>query len=94
MNSKFYNPVPFFNMLSCNDLFDRKFFRSKNFEGWFQQRQEEVNCKLSALHLEALCEANIAEWAKDKQEVEVVDLLLKLREKMVRTTSLDLTVHL
>ncbi|XP_041458925.1 protein DENND6A-like [Lytechinus variegatus] len=60
----------------------KKFFRSKNFEGWFHQRQEEVNCKLSALHLETLCEADIADWAKDKQEVEVVDLLLKLREKM------------
>ncbi|XP_072027422.1 protein DENND6A-like isoform X2 [Amphiura filiformis] len=61
----------------------RRFFRSANFEGWFRQRQQEVNHKLTALHLEALCNADLLEWSQDKQEVEVVDLVLKLREKMV-----------
>mgnify|MGYP003691296967 CR=1 FL=1 len=35
----------------------RKFFRSPNFEGWYQQRQIEVNQKLQVLHMEALCNA-------------------------------------
>ncbi|XP_071495460.1 protein DENND6B-like [Diadema antillarum] len=70
----------------------KKFFRSSNFEGWFQQRQHEVNLKLSALHLEALCQADIVDWVKDKQEVEVVDLLLKLREKMASVRDNTITV--
>lgn len=35
----------------------RRFFRSPNFEGWYQHRQSEVNQKLQVLHLEALCNA-------------------------------------
>ena len=42
-----------------------------------------MNHKLSVLHLEALCNADLLQWTSDKQEVQVVDLVLKLREKMV-----------
>ncbi|XP_062610729.1 protein DENND6A-like, partial [Saccostrea cucullata] len=35
----------------------RRFFRSPNFEGWYQHRQTEVNQKLQVLHMEALCSA-------------------------------------
>ncbi|XP_061493918.1 protein DENND6B [Rhineura floridana] len=63
----------------------RRFFRSPNFDGWYRQRQRDMMHKLEALHLEAICEANIWAWMKDKSEVEVVDLVLKLREKLVRT---------
>ncbi|XP_074645615.1 protein DENND6B-like isoform X2 [Tubulanus polymorphus] len=60
----------------------RKFFKSVNFAGWYNQRQLEVNQKLQALHVEALCDADLMEWIKGKQEVEVVDLVLRLREKL------------
>lgn len=35
----------------------RRFFRSAHFEGWLRYRQQEVNQKLQALHVEALCQA-------------------------------------
>uniref|UniRef100_A0A8C8APF9 DENN domain containing 6B n=1 Tax=Otus sunia TaxID=257818 RepID=A0A8C8APF9_9STRI len=54
----------------------RRFFKSPNFDGWYRQRHKEMTQKLEALHLEAICEA-------DKSEVEIVDLVLKLREKLV-----------
>ncbi|XP_064512912.1 protein DENND6B isoform X1 [Pseudopipra pipra] len=62
----------------------RRFFKSPNFDGWFRQRHREMTHKLEALHLEAICEADIVAWMKDKSEVEIVDLVLKLREKLVR----------
>nr|XP_028603077.1 protein DENND6B isoform X3 [Podarcis muralis] len=62
----------------------RRFFRSPNFDGWYRQRHREMMHKLEALHLEAISEANIRSWVKDKSEVEVVDLVLKLQEKLVR----------
>ena len=35
----------------------RRFFHSANFSGWMRCRQLEVNQKLQALHVEALCRA-------------------------------------
>uniref|UniRef100_A0A2K5YDT3 DENN domain containing 6B n=1 Tax=Mandrillus leucophaeus TaxID=9568 RepID=A0A2K5YDT3_MANLE len=69
-----------------------RFFKSPHFDGWYRQRHKEMALKLEALHLEAICEANIETWMKDKSEVEVVDLVLKLREKLVRAQSHQLPV--
>ncbi|XP_010770617.1 protein DENND6B-like [Notothenia coriiceps] len=60
----------------------RKFFRSPNFDGWYRQRHREMTQKLESLHLEVLCDADLVTWTKDKSEVETVDLILKLREKL------------
>ncbi|KAK5877223.1 hypothetical protein CesoFtcFv8_026487 [Champsocephalus esox] len=60
----------------------RKFFRSPNFDGWYRQRHREMTQKLESLHLEVLCDAGLVTWTKDKSEVETVDLILKLREKL------------
>uniref|UniRef100_A0A8C2YUS1 DENN domain containing 6B n=2 Tax=Chinchilla lanigera TaxID=34839 RepID=A0A8C2YUS1_CHILA len=70
----------------------RRFFKSPHFDGWYRQRHKEMAQKLEALHLEAICEANIETWMKDKSEVEVVDLVLKLREKLVRAQGHQLPV--
>ncbi|XP_069437956.1 protein DENND6B isoform X12 [Ovis canadensis] len=71
---------------------DRRFFKSPHFDGWYRQRRREMAQKLEALHLEAICEANIELWMKDKSEVEVVDLILKLRERLVRAQGHQLPV--
>ncbi|XP_025107449.1 protein DENND6A-like isoform X2 [Pomacea canaliculata] len=60
----------------------RRFFRSPNFEGWYYQRQREVNQKLQVLHMEALSNSNLVEWIRDKEEVEIVDLILRIKEKL------------
>ncbi|XP_074937911.1 protein DENND6B isoform X2 [Phalacrocorax aristotelis] len=70
----------------------RRFFKSPNFDGWYRQRHKEMTQKLEALHLEAICEANIVAWMKDKSEVEIVDLVLKLREKLVKARCQHLPV--
>ncbi|XP_014404673.1 PREDICTED: protein DENND6B [Myotis brandtii] len=70
----------------------RRFFKSPNFDGWYRQRRKEMAHQLEALHLEAICEANMETWMKGKSEVEVVDLVLKLREKLVRAQGHQLPV--
>ncbi|KAK3103615.1 hypothetical protein FSP39_020536 [Pinctada imbricata] len=60
----------------------RKYFKSQNFEGWYQHRQFEVNQKLQVLHMEALCEANLTQWIEDKGEVEIVDLIIRIKDKL------------
>ncbi|XP_029472725.1 LOW QUALITY PROTEIN: protein DENND6B [Rhinatrema bivittatum] len=68
------------------------FFRSPNFDGWYRQRHKEMSQKLQALHLEVICEANIEAWMKEKSEVEIVDLVLKLRDKLMRARCQHLPV--
>lgn len=60
----------------------KKFFRSPNFSAWFHQRYSELTSKLNALQLEALAESDLKNWADGKQEVEVVDMVLKLRQML------------
>ncbi|XP_037371036.1 protein DENND6B [Talpa occidentalis] len=83
--------------LSCSRKGDwpglyRRFFKSPHFDGWYRQRRREMGRQLEALHLEAICEANVETWMKDKSEVEIVDLVLKLREKLVRAQGQQLPV--
>ncbi|XP_056311598.1 protein DENND6B isoform X1 [Danio aesculapii] len=70
----------------------RRFFRSPNFDGWYRFRHKEMSQKVECLHLEAICAADLLTWTKDKSEVEIVDLILKLREKLMRARKHQLPV--
>uniref|UniRef100_A0A673I0E9 Protein DENND6B-like n=1 Tax=Sinocyclocheilus rhinocerous TaxID=307959 RepID=A0A673I0E9_9TELE len=70
----------------------RRFFRSPNFDGWYRLRHREMTQKVECLHLEAICAADLFTWTKDKSEVEIVDLTLKLREKLMRARKHQLPV--
>uniref|UniRef100_A0A3Q3NFU8 UDENN domain-containing protein n=1 Tax=Mastacembelus armatus TaxID=205130 RepID=A0A3Q3NFU8_9TELE len=70
----------------------RKFFRSPNFDGWYRHRHKEMTQKLESLHLEVICNADLLGWTKDKSEVEIVDLILKLREKLIKARRQQLQV--
>uniref|UniRef100_A0A9J7YA77 DENN/MADD domain containing 6Aa n=1 Tax=Cyprinus carpio carpio TaxID=630221 RepID=A0A9J7YA77_CYPCA len=61
----------------------RQFLRSPNFDGWFRNRRKEMMQKLEALHLEALCEEDLQLRIQKHTEVETVDLVLKLKEKLI-----------
>ncbi|KAH8396073.1 hypothetical protein KR222_002675, partial [Zaprionus bogoriensis] len=60
----------------------RRFFRSPNFRGWYESRHRELQLTLQDLQLQALSEANLEHWAHDKQEVEIIDMILKLKQKL------------
>uniref|UniRef100_A0A182X6J3 UDENN domain-containing protein n=1 Tax=Anopheles quadriannulatus TaxID=34691 RepID=A0A182X6J3_ANOQN len=60
----------------------RRFFSSPNFKGWYETRYFELEQTLQVLHMQTLSESNLAEWAKGKLEVEIVDMILRLRHKL------------
>ncbi|EPY81022.1 hypothetical protein CB1_000762015 [Camelus ferus] len=62
----------------------RHFLKSPNFDGWFKTRRKEMTQKLEALHLEALCEEDLLLWTQKHTEVETVDLVLKLKNKLAQ----------
>ncbi|CAG7664882.1 unnamed protein product [Allacma fusca] len=65
----------------------KKFFRSINFSEWYNMRYKEAKRTLQGLHLETIAEAdvNIHKWITGKDEVEVVDWILKLRDQITQT---------
>ncbi|XP_043190564.1 protein DENND6B-like isoform X2 [Amphibalanus amphitrite] len=71
----------------------RRFFRSANFSHWFNERHDDISRKLRALHLEALSDADVLSWVKGRPEVEVVDLVLRLRRKLAEAGADRLPVH-
>ncbi|XP_067634987.1 protein DENND6B [Eurosta solidaginis] len=60
----------------------RRFFNSPNFRGWYESRHRELQLTLQDLQLQALSVANLEQWASDKQEVEIIDMILKLKQKL------------
>ncbi|ERE87481.1 Protein of unknown function DUF1630 containing protein [Cricetulus griseus] len=70
----------------------RHFLKSPNFDGWFKTRRKEMTQKLEALHLEALCEEDLLLWIQKHTEVETVDLVLKLKNKLLQADRENLPV--
>lgn len=64
----------------------RRFLRSPNFVCWYSTRMQEATDKLRALHIEAICDSNLVNLVHDKPEVEIVDLILKLKENIHTAT--------
>ncbi|KAM9522455.1 protein DENND6A isoform 1-T1 [Salvelinus alpinus] len=62
----------------------RQFLRCPNFDGWFRNRKREMMKKLEALHLEAVCEEDLQVRVQQHTEVETVDLVLKLKDKLTQ----------
>ena len=60
----------------------KRFLKSPNFVGWFNARAKEMSAKLTLLHLESLSEAKIVIWMEGKAEVELVDMVLRIRNKL------------
>lgn len=60
----------------------KKFFQSPNFTVWLNNRRSEMENKILALHLGGLSEIDLVSWTGDKSEVEVVDMILRLKSKL------------
>ncbi|KAJ3602543.1 hypothetical protein NHX12_030295 [Muraenolepis orangiensis] len=71
----------------------RQFLRCPNFDGWFRNRKREMSQKLEALHLEALCEEDLQLKTQEHTEVEKVDLVLKLKDKLTQAEKNHLPVR-
>lgn len=60
----------------------KRFFRSVNFRGWYEARRMEQMEKLETLHQEALAKEDFKKWIRGKQEVEIVDMILCIKNKL------------
>ncbi|XP_043675601.1 protein DENND6A isoform X1 [Vespula pensylvanica] len=70
----------------------KRFFRSPNFSGWFHARYTELAQKLQVIQLEALSQADLKTWVQGKQEVEVVDMILRIRQKLEKSCVNDISI--
>ncbi|KAJ8955330.1 hypothetical protein NQ318_003423 [Aromia moschata] len=70
----------------------KKFFRSPNFKAWFNTRYTELTLKLQALQLEALSTADLKDWVQGRPEVEVVDMVLKIKNKIIKCNEHEIPV--
>jgi len=68
----------------------RRFLKSPNFVGWYNTRAREMCSKLTLLHLESLAEAKIGIWMAGKAEVELVDMVLRIRSKLAEARRQEL----
>ncbi|TRZ04197.1 hypothetical protein DNTS_011993 [Danionella cerebrum] len=60
--------------------------------GLYRSRRKEMMQKLEALHLEALCEEDLQMRIQKHTEVEAVDLVLKLKDKLAHIESIILSL--
>ncbi|CAH2003529.1 unnamed protein product [Acanthoscelides obtectus] len=70
----------------------KKFFRSPNFKNWFNTRYTELTLKLQALQLEALSKADLKDWLQGRPEVEVIDMVLTMKNKISKCDQHDIPV--
>lgn len=62
----------------------RKFFNSSNFYSWYSERKGEIDRKLWTLHMESFLDVDLPELLKTKDEVEVVDMIIFLKRRLVQ----------
>jgi len=60
----------------------KRFLHSNNFDSWLKYRQAEMETKITSLHLTMLSETDLLTWSKGKSEVELVDMVLRIRSKL------------
>ena len=78
----------------------RRFLRSENFQGWLRHRTKEIQRTLNQLHLQALVESDLTAWIDNddrgigdpRAEVEVVDLLMRLKTQLAKVEKKELMV--
>jgi hypothetical protein len=56
-------------------------------------RYTDLALKLQALHLEALSNADLKDWVQGKPEVEVVDMMLKIKDKITKCREINIPVN-
>ncbi|XP_020280261.1 protein DENND6A isoform X1 [Pseudomyrmex gracilis] len=70
----------------------KRFFRSPNFSGWFHTRYTELSQQLQVKQLEKLSQADLKTWVQGKHEVEVVDMILRIRQKLEKSCIDDVPI--
>ncbi|KAI8915255.1 hypothetical protein DFJ77DRAFT_430348 [Powellomyces hirtus] len=75
--------LPVHTKRPLRDLY-RAFLLSPNFAAWLQHRTEEVFRDWRRKYIAVLCTSDVENWAKDKLANACVDLILRIRDEVVK----------
>ncbi|RUP50065.1 hypothetical protein BC936DRAFT_140480 [Jimgerdemannia flammicorona] len=59
------------------------FLKCGNFATWLRLRTQEAQRELHKKYVQMLCDSDMREWMRGRHEVELVDLLLKVKHELV-----------
>ena len=60
-----------------------RFMDSPNFEWWLREKVRSGSRRVRTLYIEQLMQADMEEWMKSRDDIEAVDLILRLKELLV-----------
>ncbi|KAI6187152.1 UDENN domain-containing protein [Aphelenchoides besseyi] len=68
----------------------KRFVGSPNFDGWLRERLKEVDRQLNCVYLDVVCDFEFtADVLREHEQIEVVDLVLRLRDLLSSNASLS-----
>ncbi|KAF9163707.1 hypothetical protein DFQ26_002228 [Actinomortierella ambigua] len=73
------------NSEACQNFY-KDFMRCGNFATWLRLKTTEAQKQLRRRYLDILCLGDISGWVKGRNEVELVDLLVRMREELETAT--------
>ncbi|CAG8524328.1 1524_t:CDS:10 [Cetraspora pellucida] len=71
--------------------FYAQFLKCGNFATWLRQRTIEAQNELRKRYLQVLCEGDVKSWMAGKHEMELVDLLVRVKDELKLSTKQDLS---
>ena len=63
--------------------FYKQFLQSSNFHSWLTKKEEQANFVMRRQYLISLSDFNVKVWLEHRHEVEIIDLLLRLKTESV-----------
>ncbi|CAG8493065.1 24859_t:CDS:10 [Dentiscutata erythropus] len=69
--------------------FYTQFLKCGNFATWLRQRTIEAQNELRKRYLQVLCEGDVKTWMVGKHEMELVDLLVRVKDELKLSTTQD-----
>ncbi|CAG8536795.1 2255_t:CDS:2 [Racocetra fulgida] len=69
--------------------FYAQFLKCGNFATWLRQRTIEAQNELRKRYLQVLCEGDVKTWMAGKHEMELVDLLVRVKDELKLSTKQD-----
>lgn len=67
----------------------RHFLRTRNFSSWQQKRISELSAQIERTHCAEFCALDMHEWARGKHEIEIIDMILRCKQKLSKLSDLD-----
>ncbi|CAG8464033.1 2903_t:CDS:10 [Paraglomus brasilianum] len=79
--------IPFKSKISATSTevyvnFYQQFLKCGNFATWLHQRTIEAQSELRRRYLQVLCEDDVRKWMFGKDEVELIDLLVRIKDEL------------